>query len=57
MRTGNVVHGFLLDASGYTTVDVPGYPQTVLTGINPQGDIVGRARGSDGRDVAFVIRR
>jgi hypothetical protein len=29
----------------------------VLTGINPQGDVVGRARGTNGIDVAFLIQR
>jgi len=46
-----------LDASGYSTIDIPGYAATVLTGINPQGDIVGRCRGADGKDVAFVLQR
>jgi hypothetical protein len=48
-----ITHGFVLDATGYTTIDIPGYSTTVLTGINPRGDMVGRARGTDGRDVAF----
>ncbi len=57
MDGSGVTHGFVLDAGGYTTVDIPGYPTTVLTGINPRGDVVGRCRGADGLDVAFVIRR
>lgn len=52
-----VTHGFVLDADGYRTVDVDGYPTTVLTGINAEGSIVGRARGADGFDVSFVIAK
>lgn len=51
-----VTHGFILDAAGYSTFDLSGYPTTVLTGINSHGDIVWRARDADGKDVAFVLR-
>jgi hypothetical protein len=52
-----VVHGFVLDADGFTTVDIPGCAPTVVTGVNPRRDMVGRCRGADGKDAAFVIRR
>jgi probable HAF family extracellular repeat protein len=40
---GGSVHGFLLDAGGFDTIDVPfaGGLNTVIRGINNQGDIVG----------------
>jgi probable HAF family extracellular repeat protein len=36
-----MVHGFLLDRGTFSTVDFPGSVFTELSGINPQGDIVG----------------
>jgi hypothetical protein len=36
------IHGFLLSDRAFTTIDFPGAVSTELTGISPQGDIVGR---------------
>jgi len=37
----NVSHGFILNAGNYTTVDFPGAAGTVLTGLNPSGEMSG----------------
>ena len=39
--TRPVSHGFILNGGKYTTVNAPGAAGTVLTGINPSGEISG----------------
>jgi hypothetical protein len=41
LDSGNVSHGFVLNGTKYTTVDVPGAVGTTLTGINPSGEMSG----------------
>jgi uncharacterized membrane protein len=36
-------HGFILDGEEFTTLDFPGAPGTILTGINPKGEISGES--------------
>ncbi len=47
------VHGFVLTASGYTTIDFPGATATRVYGINAAGNIVG-AYVAGGRSHGFV---
>ncbi len=39
--SGGVSHGFILDNGQYTTVNFPGANGTVLTGLNPSGEMTG----------------
>jgi hypothetical protein len=54
------IYGFLLDASGFSTLHLP---ETIVTnfvsprGINAQGDIVGFYRDSANNDHGFLLRR
>jgi hypothetical protein len=49
--------GFLLNASGYHTIDFPDTQFVIAGSINPQGDIVGHYRDLAGRDRGFLLRR
>jgi hypothetical protein len=50
-----VGHGFVYKLGQFTTVDVSGYENTVVTGINNRGDLVGIAYNSyDEPSVAFI---
>jgi hypothetical protein len=42
-----VSHGFVLSGGSYRNVDFPGAPGTVLTSINPQGEMTGFSCTSD----------
>jgi probable HAF family extracellular repeat protein len=42
-------HGFLLDNGMYTTLDMPGSTNTVATGINDAGQIVGSYVDANGQ--------
>jgi hypothetical protein len=50
-----VAHGYLLRDGSLTTIDYPGSPFTVATGINPSGHIVGRYLGTDGFFHGFTL--
>ena len=51
-----VSHGFLLSHGTFTTIDVPGVPQTFgCFGINALGDIVGSTIDSSGNDHGFLL--
>ena len=41
-------HGFFLDGSAFTTIDVPGAMTTAILDINARGDIVGYFRDGTG---------
>jgi hypothetical protein len=43
---GQFLHGFLLSKGQFTTVDDPGEPNTILSGIGSDGEILGN--GNDG---------
>jgi len=49
--------GFLLNASGFSTIDFPNTMSTNARGINSEGDIVGFYRDSAGRDRGYLLRR
>ena len=42
------LHGFLLSAGVYTTVDFPGSVETLALGVNSHDDIVGGYEDSSG---------
>jgi len=48
-----VLHGFLLSQGSFTTIDYPGAIDTRLTGINPEGQIVGQDNASNGLAITF----
>jgi probable HAF family extracellular repeat protein len=50
---GFLVHGFVLSGGGVTTVDYPGTPSSVLSGISNSGTAVGSASDISGRMTAF----
>ena len=50
------VHGFVLTADGYTTIDYPGATATRVFGINARGDLVG-AYVLGGKTFGFLARR
>jgi hypothetical protein len=50
-------HGYVMDAQGcVTTIDDPGYPVTVVRGINARGDLVGQYADAKGQAHGYVIR-
>ena len=49
-------HGFLLSQGVRTTIDVPNSTFTWITGINPEGHIVGFYYGQDGKQHAFLLK-
>lgn len=53
--TGAIAHGYVYSNETLTTIDAPGSDGfTVVTGITDDGDIVGRFRGTDGRNHGFA---
>lgn len=53
----SLFHGFLLRGGQFTTIDFPNSTFTWITGINPQGDIVGFYNDGAGQQHGFVLRR
>jgi probable HAF family extracellular repeat protein len=51
-----VFHGFLRQAGHVTTIDVPNSTFTWITGINPEGEIIGFYNSQDGNQHGFVLR-
>jgi hypothetical protein len=50
-------HGFLLDETGYHTVDVPGAQRSWIYNINTRDEIVGSYLGESYVEQGFVYRR
>jgi hypothetical protein len=55
--TDGKTRGFVRNADAYSTVDFSDTTSTRVTGINPQGDIVGYYRDLAGWDYGFLLRR
>ena len=53
--TNLVVHGFFFDHGSFRTIDFPESTLTWITGVNPQGDIVGFYNSQDGKQHGFVF--
>ena len=54
---GAGLHGFLYNADGFTTIDVPGAPGTAAFGINAPGTIVGSYVDAHGAAHGFMVTR
>ena len=51
------VHGFLMTARGFATIDIPGARTTVANGINARGEIVGAYSDAGNRFHGFLLSR
>jgi hypothetical protein len=52
---GTNTHGFELQGSRFHTIDCPGAPSTFLSGIDPQGQMVGGYTSSDGNQHGALV--
>ena len=55
--SGSVFHGFQMTNGQFGTIDVPNSTFTWITGINPEGDIVGFYNSQDGNQHGFCPAR
>jgi len=53
--TGCSIHGFKVQNSHFTTIDIPGSDHTKILGINDGGDVVGAYSTSDGHIHGFLL--
>ena len=51
----SVFHGFLLSGGNFQTIDVPDSTFTWITGMNPEGDLVGFDNDQNGNQHGFVL--